>query len=466
MGDNNVPEPHPSLAEAERRVRTAIDAARSAGQAPTLAIRHAELGMILAAQTRYPAAVGEYRTSLGYIDLLRADGSHEQDRMLRLTSLATPPPGSSDIDLDRLEVEVKVALVEALAAGGDLAQANQELQRARPLTGSFFRRRLRRRLDRVGVLIAASPHHAGPSDLPEVRRHLSKVTDPAQERGLRLRLANGYLDAGDYDAAVRESLLLVRAADQADDPVRRAGARQVLGLALEGQGHEADALPVLSDAFRDLHNHGDAAGMIGMAEALAYRLLRAGDATGAATVLRTTQQAAADSGDNVAELSSATMLGVVLDESGDRQAAVEVLTDAASRAETYGRPMARADALHSTAVTLGHSLLAADLVEALSLLDEAKRIYRDYGSPERIAGCDHEAAALLARHGSYQAALGRYTAALQAYEQLPPDLRDTGSWPDEIMDCQRNLESLSSDRPTAGADLFRSGGHTMSHQRA
>ena len=461
MGDSDGPEANQGLAEAERRVRAAIEEARGRGESARLPIRHAELGMILAAQMRYPSAVEEYRASLGYIDLLRAEGSHEQDRMLRMTSLATPPPGSLDIDLDRLEVEVLVALVEAYAASGDLERAREGLARARPLTRGLFRRRLRRRLDRVSGMLAAAPSER--SDIGEVRRHLARAADPAQERALRLKLASAYLDAGDFDPAVRESLLLVRAADEAGDPIMRAGARQVLGLALEGQGRDDEALPILSDAFRDLRNHGDAAGMIGMAEALAHRLLKSGDSSGAATVLRSTEQAALQSGNDEAALSAATMLGVVLDESGDRRTAVSVLTDVAARAGTHGRDVARADALHSTAVALGHGTSADDLVEALSLLDEAKRLYAEHGMPQRACGCDHEAAALLGRHRSFDAAAARYRAALGAYELLPPQSRDAGSWPDEVSDCRTNLAWLAGDRGGAEDGLFRSGGHTMTH---
>lgn len=466
MGDNEVPEPqpHPGLAEAELRVRAAIQALRGQGSAALLAMRYAELGMILAAQTRYVEAAREYQTALDYIQLLKADGTHEQQRLVRITSLSAPPPGAVDVDLDRLEAEVRVALVEALASGGDLDRADVELQSARRLTKGLLRRRLRRRLDRVAELVASGP--SASIDLPETRRRLARATDPVQERALRLRLANGYLDAGDFDAAVRESLLLVRAADEVGDHLVRAGARQVLGLALEGQGRGEEGLAILSDAFRDLRNHGDAAGMIGMAEALARRLSTAGDTAGAAAVLRSTERAAAQSGDRGAELSAATALGVMLDESGDRPGAISVLTDVAARAEQYGEPLARADALHSAAVALGHSSLADDLVEALSLLEEAKRIYAGQGKPDRLAGCDHEAAALLGRNGSYDAASARYRSALQQYQQLPPDLRDTGAWPDEVADCSANLTWLAGEHLVVTETLFRSGGHAMSHEEA
>lgn len=429
-----------------------------------LALRHAELGMILATQNRYRLAVAEYRSSLGFIQLLQSEGTHEQQRLIRQTSLASPPPGQLDIDLGRLEAEVRVALVESLAAVGSTAEAHDALQRARPLTRGLFRRRLRRRLDRVAAVLAASP--GAPTGVDTLRRALSTTNEPAQERALRLRLANLYLDSSEFAAAAREALLLVKSADGVGDRVVRAGARQVLGLALEGLGRTDEALPILGDAFSDLRDHGDTAGMVGMAEALAQRLLHSGDAGAAATVLRTTQRAAAESGDHDAELSVTTMLGVVLDESGDHSAAVDTLTGAADRAVEYGKPLARADALHSTAVALGQSTSANDLVEALALLEEAKRIYAELDLPDRVAGCDHEAAATLGRHGSYDAASARYLAALTAYRRLPEPLRDTGAWPDEVADCEQNIAWLADTAGPPGTGLFQSGGHAMTHVRA
>lgn len=463
MADEEPQWPHPGLAEAERRIRTAIAEARDNGS--LRALLHAELGVILAAQLRHPEAITEFRTSIGFIDLLKADGEHEERRLTRITSLSAPPPEAGDYNLDRLAAEVRVSLVESLAAAGDYPSARAELDLARPLTRGFFRRRLRRRLDRAAAGLAADPRAPGTTDLPAVQRQLRQLDDPAQQRALRLRLANGYLDAGNLQAAAREALLLVQAADEAGDALVRAGARQVLGLALEGQGRTEDALPILTDAFRDLNSVGDPTAMVGMAEALAARLLEAGDPGEAIEVLRAGAQAAATSGGRAAEMSIRTMLGVALDASGDRASAVEALTAAADQAARYGATAAQADALHSLAVVLSSSQDTDDLVEALSLLDEAKRLYATAGRPERMAGCDHEAAAMLGRHSSYQAATTRYQSALQAYESLPVNARDAGAWPDEVADCQRNLQWLAQDRIERADGLFTSGGHAMAHPR-
>ena len=78
-------------------------------------------------------------------------------------------------------------------------------------------------------------------------------------------------------------------------------------------------------------------------------------------------------------------------------------------------------------------------------------------------------AALLARLKSYDAALARYTAARTAYLELPPVLRDGGSWPDEVADCEANillLDRLRQDSSIAiEAGAFASGGHRMRHTK-
>lgn len=456
------PQRSDQIAQAEQRVRAEIEACRSAGDSAGLALRHAELGMVLAAQNRFPAAIGEFRTSLGYIDLLRADGSHEQARLLRMTSAASPPPQATDVDLDRLEVEIRVAMAETMAAAGDLAGARTEVERVRPQTRGFFRRKFRHRLDRVAAQIAAGGGQSTPTS--ELRSLIMRTDDEAARRALRLKLANGLLDDQDYPGAANEALLLLRVADEAGDVTIRAGARQVLGLALEGQGRPADGLPILSDAFRDLVHQDDVVGIVGMGEALAVRLADARDFAGAATVLRTTISAAGRQPDHSTAQRASALLGSILDEAGDRAEAITIFTDAAITAEGHGDEVGRADALHGLAVTLGNGGDDDDLVEALALLEQCKRTYEKYGYLDRVAGCEHEAAALLGRRGSMEAAAARYQAALQRYQDLPPEQRDTGHWPDEVADCERNLSWLTDPTHTPPAGLFASGGHAMSHR--
>ena len=450
------------LHAAERQARANIQAAQQSGDSTALALRHAELGMILTAQELFADAVTEFRTSLGYVELLRADGEQEQQRLLRMTSPAAPPPTATDVDLNRLEAELRVATAEALAAAGQWAEAQAEVERARPQAKGFFRRRLRQRLDRVATTVAAGSSTHAPR--PELQRHLANARNPEEARALRLRLANALLDEGRPAEAGREALLLLREADEVGDQPVRAGARQVLGLALEAQGRPEDALPVLTEAFHDLHAQGDTAGLLGMAEALALRLTRAGDYAGAATTLRTAQQSAALRGDAAAELSVRTMLGSVLDAAGDRAEAITVLTEAAERARELGLPGPRSDAQHGLAVVYEHEATNDDVVEALSLLDEAKAGYREAGHPERVAGCDHEAAALLGRHRSFDAARSRYEQALAAYRDLPEPFTEGIDVEAETADCERNLRWLAEPgpgEPPPGA--FASGGHTMSH---
>lgn len=460
-GGGGAAQPDPWVA-AEQRARAAIEAARAQGNPQVLVLQHAQLGMILAARAQHAAAVGEYRKSLELIAMLRLDGQHDEQRLLRMTSLATPPPTATDFDLGRIEVEIRLAMAEAMAAGGDLAGAREQSALVRPHAKGFFRRGLRQRLDRVDAQVAAGSSVADTS-LMELQQHASRATDPLQERALRLRIASRMLDTGDVAGATREALLLVRTADAAGDVHHRAGARQILGLALEAQGRPQEALPILSDAFRDLMASNDGVGVVGMAEALAARLVAAGDRTGAGTVLRAGAAAARSRGDGPAELSCLTMLGSVLDEGGDPAAALGVFAEAVARGEELGLAVARADALHGWAVALAHNPDPDDVVEALALLDQAKRLYLDHAHPDRAAGCEHEAAALLGRAGSFDASLVRYEAARAGYLDLPPDLRDTGSWPDEVADCDRNLQWLQGARQQTRPDLFAPGGHFMRH---
>ena len=449
----------------------ALSAAQQSRDSSLLALRHAELGVALIGIRNVGPAVEQLRTALGFVQLLRADGQHEAERLLRLTSLSTPPPTQTDFDLDRFEGEVRVLLVETLIAAGDTLSAAAELRQARAFTKGFFRRRLRTRLDRAESLLSAKgvvQHSA-----VELTHRVQRASSPGEQRALRLRLSNQLLDERRFDDAVRESLLLVRDADAAADAPTRAAARQVLGLALEGSGRPDDGRAALAEAYRDLQSHGDFAGAAGMAEALAARLQDAGEASAALTVLRTGMAAAERAGDDQTGVRIGIGLGAALDRTGDRRAAVEAMESAATWAERSGQAVAAADARHGAAVVLGAMDTDDALVDALALLENCRRAYLDYGHPDRAAGCDHEAGALLGRRGSYAAAVSRYRAALDAYLDLPPDERDAGSWPDEVGDCRANLaylETIGAGRPEAPGvvplGLFASGGHTMQHRPA
>jgi hypothetical protein len=104
-------------------------------------------------------------------------------------------------------------------------------------------------------------------------------------------------------------------------------------------------------------------------------------------------------------------------------------------------------------------------VEALSLLDAAASEYAEQGLPERAAECQHEAGALLARRGSYPAALTRYRAALGIYQQVPEVL--LGEDPGALEDCARNISVLEKIESNPDQEVptgaFASGGHRMQH---
>lgn len=454
------------FARREQEIRRAIEQAREGKDAVGLALRHAEMAVLMGHGQRWQEAVAEARTSLGYVELLQADGEQQVERLLKMTTAASPPPGESDVDLARLEVELRVLVAEFLAAGGQLQQAADASAEARPLVKGFFRRKLRHRLDAVDAAAAAGS--VGDTSARQLETHITHEEDPARQRALRLQLAGRLLDSGQFDEATRQSLLLVRDSDAADDVVTRAGARQVLGLALEGAGHDEDAVLALGEAFRDLAGHGQDAAVVGMGEALAARLARSDDQDGALTVLHTAEAAARRIGDEPASVALLIAAAGQTERSGDLPGARTAFDEAIVRARDTGQDTARANAQHGLAVLLATRLSDRDdeVVEAISLLDDCRSVYLEYGMAAESAGCDHEAAALLARRASHRAARARYEAALASYQAIPADQRDE-QWRADAADCTANvtvLDVLDREPGTViPAGAFASGGHTMEH---
>jgi hypothetical protein len=162
-------------------------------------------------------------------------------------------------------------------------------------------------------------------------------------------------------------------------------------------------------------------------------------------------------------------MGSVRDALEDAAGALAAFEGAVTIATSLKDNVRAADARHGEAVVRA-TRLAHDhdqAVDALALLDAARADYEQAGLIERAAGCQHECAALLARLKSYDAALARYTAARTAYLELPPVLRDGGSWPDEVADCEANIMLLDRLRENSNIAIevgaFASGGHRMRH---
>lgn len=469
--DTPDPDPRDEVPEAspEEELRAAIAHARATGNAVQLALGHARLAAWLSSQGDHDRAVVEADTAIGYVDLLAADGHHEIDRLLRITTPAAPLPNTDDIPIHLLQGETRTLLAECLAAAGRHEEASRAVDKARPFAKGLRRRGMRKRLDAVAAVVASA--QVGDPGLAELSTHLRNEQDPTRRRALRLRLAGRLLDDGRAEDALRESLLLVRDADEAQDTIHRAGARQVMGLALEAAGRPAEAVLALREAFDDLLRNGQNQAGADMAEALAQRVAAVESPAEAIGILRRGVSAAESAGDTAAAMRIRTGLGGMLDAAGEPEAARLVFTEVADDAESAGDPLTRADAQHGLAVVLATRFNRSDddVVEALSLLDSCRDTYRDNGLALLAAGCDHEAGALLGRRGALQAAAARYRSARDTYHATPQELRDD-AWHVEEADTVRNLDllhRLESDPDTlVPTDAFASGGHTMEHSRS
>lgn len=443
-----------------------LELARRSGEVGSIALAHLNLGAVLAALGDHQSAIAEYESLLRYIELAAGDDERETQRRLRMLSPSAPPPGSADIDLDTVSTVARITLAESLLALGRRAEARTQLDRAAPGTKGFGRGTMRKRLAEVRRRLdaAADPSAGNPGD-QSMRRDSNgrPQVGPAEQ----VAAADELLGQGRFDDAARIALgAISRCGD--DDRHLRAQARQVLGMALDGMGQTADSLAVLRDSYTDYLVTEDVPAAINIAIALAWRLADSGDRPGAIDLLDTTLGATQGRGTVADRIQLLIDLGSLQDQEGRVEQARTSLEGAVATAAALGDELVAADAGHGLAILLaGHSSGPDDAVEALSILDECRRTYAAHGHPERAVGCDHEAAALLGRLGSWDAAAARYARALAGYQELPPEQRDTGSWPDEVADCEMNLTAL--DNPSGRSQLaddprlFRSGGHAMSH---
>lgn len=468
------------LGPAERALaaaRGALDAARARESAYGIAAAEVRMAQALAVLGRTDEALQRLDDAGRYVDLLRADGRHDTVSWLKRASPALPPPGQDDGDLGLLEAYAGVVRAQTLAAAGRWGEASAAVEAATPLVRGWGRRDLRRALDAVRTALAQA-HGDHVSALAGLDRRIRETerADPAGSLRARYERAAVLLDDGQAGEAARAALLVVRDADPERDAALVAASRQLLGAALAADGRTDEALTALRAAFDDFSRLGDTAAVLGAAPGLADGLVSAGRPAEAvdvlAAALATAEAGGSGPGGSGAGPAAAlrSSLGVAYDEAGRVDEAVTTLEAAVAGAEAAGDPVAAADARHGLAVVLAtrRGDDPEQAVEALSLLDAARDAYREHGHPDRAVGCDHEAAALLGRLGSYPAARSRYAAAAAGYEGLPEALRDTGSWPDEVADVAANLallDTLAAD--PSGTEVpdgaFRSGGHRMRH---
>lgn len=447
---------------AESRVRAAQ--AQAEGRSYSVALQRTRAAQALLVLDRPAEALADLDAALDYLALLRADGQHEQSRLLHMTSIALPPAGEDLGDLDTLEAWARVGRAAALTRLGEWANARVAVDLARPHVRGFSRRTLRRQLDAIADEIARSDG-SGVEAISALDRSLR---DPAVPEGQRLAArferAAHLADEGRYDEAMREALVVIR--DAEDDPALTARARQVLGAALAAQGmdDEADAtLRAAFDGFRALEDH---AAVIAAAPGLAWRLVERDHPQQAVEVLDWALASARAMPDRASESDLLATRGTAYDAMGDSVAAAESFSAAIDIAELLGDAVRAADARHGEAIVHARSGDPHAAVEALSLLDAAGSAYADAGLPERAAECAHEAAALLGRLGSFDASRQRYLVARDAYAAIPEVLRADD--PDALPDCEFNLRVL--DEIAAGTtpppEAFGSGGHGMRHAGA
>jgi tetratricopeptide (TPR) repeat protein len=440
------------------------EVARAQGLSYSVALQQARAAQALIALGRADEALVDLDAALAYVAMLRDDGEHERQRMLRMTSLSLPPIDRDLGDLDSLEGWARIGRAAALTRLGRWGEARVAVDEARPWVSGWSRRGLRKQLDALADEIARADG-AGAEALGALDRTLRDPAVPdADRRALRYERAAHLVDEGRYDEAMREALTVIRDSD--DDAALTARARQVLGAALAAQGMDDEADATLRAAFDGFRATQDHVAALTAAPGLAWRLLERDSPQMAVEIIDSALDAARALGDRGSEADLLATRGTALDLAGDTDAATAAFAESARLAERLPDPVRAADARHGEAIVRARSADAHESVEALSLLDAAGSAYAESGLAERAAECSHEAAALLGRLGSYDASRQRYLAAREAYLAIPEVLRADD--PDAIPDCDFNLRVLDlvAQGATPPAEAFGSGGHQMRHVRA
>ncbi len=441
-----------------------LEVARRGGHSGAIGLAHLNLAMTLAAVGDHESAVTEYAELISYLDLARNDEEAETQRWLKIASPSAPPPDAADIDPAQLQTFARIRRADSLLHQGRRQEAAAELDAAAPGCRGFGKGRLRKQLNAVRKRMAQAatpePQEAGPAAAASAAARTATPTSLPEQ----VAAADELLGQGHFPEAARIALQAIAKCDTSDLGMR-ARARQVLGMALEGMGQSDDAAAVLSDALADYLGADETVSAAQIAIPLAWRQWHTGERARAIEQLRQALQFTETAGEPELRVQLHTDLGSLLDQDGDDRGAKQAFQAALGTAEPLDNTELVANARHGLAVVLANSGSTdrEDEVEALSLLESCRQDYEQLGQTDRVAGCEHEAAALLGRLGSFEAARGRYERALRLYEELPAELRDTGSWPDEVADVRRNLAALQSGT-TQEPSLFQSGGHAMSHQ--
>lgn len=450
------------------QARAGAEAAQQQGQPYTAALHLTMAAQALVILDRPDEALADIDAALEYVALLRQDGEHERMRLLSAMSLSLPR-GSEELgDLNGLEAWARVGRAAALARLGRWSDARVAVDEARPWVKGFSRRQLRRNLESISDDIARADG-AGAEALGALDRTLGDARLPDGERRMaRYERATHLADEGRFDEAAHEALIVIR--DAEDDPALTARARQVLGAALAAQGLDDAADSTLRAAFDGFRATEDHEAVLRAAPGLAWRLGERGDVHGAVEVLDQALGSARAVHDRASESDLLAARGTAYDMAGDVALSVASFSDAIAAADALPDPVRAADARHGEAIVRAGIGDPHEAVEALSLLDAAGAAYVVAGLPERAAECTHEAAALLARLGSFESARQRYVSAQEAYLAIPEILRADD--PGAVDDCAFNIRIIDSvlsgetDRSAVPPDAFGSGGHRMQHTGA
>lgn len=479
---SEVPTGGPDPAEAAlAQARANSEAARATGSSYGIALALTQAGHALLSLRQPDQALADFDEALRFIDLLRADGQHEQLRLLSIASLSLAPPDQQLGDLDTLEAWIRVGRAAALTSLGDHALASEAVTAARPWVRGWRRRQLRRALDIVADQLARASGSIDAGLQATTRAAQDSSLAPQQRHQAQYEHMHLLVEAGQNADAAREALQLLKECD--DDPALSARVRQVLGAALAGLGQDEDATVSLRAAFAGFVDLGDQNAIVSAAPGLANRLGDSGDAAGAIEVIKEALSAARllrSQGDDAigvaVEVDLLSALATYFDEAGESIAAIDTFAKATSLAEDHGEHVRAADARHGEAIVRIRSGDTDDAIEALSLLEAARTSYIEADLGMRAAGCNHEAAALLARMGSHDAAASRYATALAEYQALDSfalgeaanDLADRDSLSVAISDCERNITLLQHLSSASGASdnasevsAFAGGGHRM-----
>lgn len=438
-------QPYDARSAAVAAAQAELEVARRSGRSGAIALAHFNLAAVLALAGDHASATSQYRELVDYLDLASGDQEAENERWLRMISPAAPPPTASDVDPVQLQAFARVELAKSLLVLGRREEAARELELAAAAARGFGRGSLRRRIREVQARMssATAAHHpsadAGHGRGP-ARRGGSAGTRVGPAEGVAA--ADELLGQGRHAEAARVALGAIAQCGEGD-VLTRARGRQVLGMALDEMGQPDDAFSVLRESYSDYVQADQHEAAANVVVALAWRRAEQGDRATAAELLRGALDAIGGRAGATLRVRLLTDLGSLQDAGGEHAEARRTFSAALETARTTADSELVADAQHGLAVVLAtHGGGAEDAVEALSLLDDCRRRYESAGLLDRAAGCEHEAAALLGRLGSYEAAATRYRQALDRYLDLSRST-EGGAAPAEIADCEHNLRALA-----------------------